>query len=105
MLDRDREAIRAAQDGLDFMSAVARDRRGGLSWWRGQLEVRKIVSQIYVANAAEKLDRKLIDRLDPWLDRRAEDKNYAPHAWGTKAELLPLIGDLDGASVAWSPRT
>lgn len=31
-----------------------------------------------------------------------DNKHYAPHAWGTKAELLPLVGDLDGAAIAWS---
>ncbi len=94
--------MRAAQDGLDSMAALTRDRRGGLSWWRGQLEVRRIVSQAYVANAAEKLDARLVSRLDPWLDQRIDNKDYAAHAWGTKAELLPLIGDLDGASSAWT---
>jgi len=84
------------------MAALTRDRRGGLSWWRGQLEVRRIVSQAYVANAAEKLDARLVSRLDPWLDQRIDNKDYAAHAWGTKAELLPVIGDLDGAASAWT---
>ena len=66
------------------------------------LEVRRIVSQAYVANAAEKLDARLVSRLDPWLDQRIDNKDYAAHAWGTKAELLPLIGDLDGAASAWT---
>lgn len=100
-LDRDRDAIRGAESGIEMMESLTRQRRGGLAWSYEQLQLKRTVSLAYVAKSVDRLDQRLVMQIDPWLQRRFEHKDYAADAFGRKAELLALAGDVEGALGAW----
>ena len=101
-MDRDRDAIKAAEYGIELMQSLThRQRRGGFAWSYEQLQLKRTVSTVYVAHGAGRLDSRYVTEVDPWLERKMELPDYAADAYGRQAELRALLGDVDGALRAW----
>lgn len=101
-LDRDRDAVQAAEYGIELMESLTHGpRRGGFAWSYEQLQLKRTVSLAYVAHSVGRLDSRYLAQVDPWLARKMELPDYAADAYGRQAELRALAGDVEGALRAW----